>query len=271
MRLKSSELKAVFDIIHEAGQILLHHHKTHLDVAYKVDAFDPVTIADQQSDHFLRSALQKIFPEDLIISEEGFDSKRTHQDRTWFIDPLDGTKDFLKGRDCFSINIGLLEKDQPLFGCVCIPARRQLFYAERHHGAFENHGGHIKRMSVSSAQTIEDARLVTRHPSKEVRPIEDIISRLPFKARIPEGSIGIKLCLIASGQAEAHINTNFKASKWDTLAPGLILTEAGGMITDLDGQELDYLQVSPVWGRSFIGSNNRNIHTDIIEGIRNKE
>ncbi len=67
MGLKSLELKVVFDIIHEAGKILLHYHKTHLDVAYKVDAFDPVTIADQESDHFLRSSLEKMFPNDSII------------------------------------------------------------------------------------------------------------------------------------------------------------------------------------------------------------
>lgn len=236
-------------------------------MAYKVDAFDPVTIADQESDHFLRSSLEKMFPNDSIISEESLDSRIANQDRTWFIDPLDGTKDFLKGRDCFSINIGLLEKGQPIFGCVHIPARRQLFFAERHHGAFENCGGKMKRIYVSEVQNIEDACLITRHPSSEIRPIEDLISNIPFKVKIPEGSIGTKLCLIASGQAEAHINTNFKASKWDTLAPSLILTEAGGIITDLDGQELDYSQASSVWARSFIGANNINIHKGIVKVI----
>jgi 3'(2'), 5'-bisphosphate nucleotidase len=268
MRSNCLDHKVVFDIIRTAGDILLHHHKTHLDVAYKVDEFDPVTIADQESDHFLRSELQKIFPDDFIISEEGLHSQTTYQGRTWFIDPLDGTKDFLKGRNCFAINIGLLEKDQPIFGCVYIPARQQLFYGERHSGAFQDRGGRIERIYASPIQAIRDARLITRHPSEEVRPIEDLIDCLPFKERFPEGSIGTKLCLIASGQAEVHINTNFKASKWDTLAPGLILTEAGGTITDFDGQELDYTQMSPVWGRSFIASNNKNIHTDIIERMR---
>lgn len=250
-----------------ASEVLLKYHRQNLRVDYKKDEFDPVTVADQESDALLRTRLQELFPDDLILSEESLDIPESYDGRVWMVDPLDGTKDYIKGRDGFSINIGLLENGEITFGCVTVPARGQVFYAEKGAGSFEKTEDGFKRLKVTDVESISDARLVTRNPSGDIRPIEGKIDPMPFKERIPEGGIGTKLALIASGKAEAHINTNFRASKWDTLGPQLILEEAGGMVTDFDGNKLDYQKPSVLWERSFVASNNKSIHAEILRNL----
>lgn len=257
----------VFEISDLASEILLKYHRKILEIGYKKDEFDPVTIADKESDSLFREELHELFPNDLILSEENENVPESYEGRVWMVDPLDGTKDFIKGKDGFSINIGLLENGEIVFGCVVIPARNQTFYAEKGIGAFEKTKNGFKKLHVTDIENINEARLVTRNPSGDVRPIEEKIDIIPFKERIPEGGIGTKLCLIASGKAEAHINTNFRASKWDTLGPELILEEAGGIITDFDGNKLDYKKIPILWEKSFIASNNEKIHSEILKNI----
>ncbi|KKW32645.1 MAG: Ammonium transport protein [Candidatus Uhrbacteria bacterium GW2011_GWA2_52_8d] len=265
-REKLSELATrVIEVASFASVVLLKYYRSTLDVSYKKDEFDPVTVADQESDALIRDRLKELFPNDLILSEENTEIPDSYDGRVWMVDPLDGTKDFVKGRDGFSINIGLLENGQIVFGCVVVPARGQVFFAEKGKGAFEKTKGGCRRMHVSTVEDVMKARLVTRNPSGETRPIEEKIDPMPFKERIPEGGIGTKLCLIASGNAEAHINTNFRASKWDTLGPQLILEEAGGMVTDFDGHTLDYKKPSVLWERSFVASNNSKIHSELLK------
>jgi 3'(2'), 5'-bisphosphate nucleotidase len=258
----------IFAIADGASEILMKYFKQILQVEFKKDEFDPVTVADRESDEFVREQLHKLFPSDLILSEENGNIPQDYSGRVWMVDPLDGTKEFLKGRDCFGINIGLLENGEPVFGCLYIPARNKVFYAEKGKGAFEKKGNKFEQLLVNDIKTIEMARLVTRNFSGETRPIEEEINKMSFLERIPEGGIGAKLTMIASGNAEAHINTNFKVSKWDTLATGLILEEAGGVITDFDGKKLDYTKPSPLWDRSFVASNNWDIHVKIIERLK---
>jgi 3'(2'), 5'-bisphosphate nucleotidase len=215
--------KEIIRIAEQASAITLKYHRQNLEVDYKKDEFDPVTVADQESDDFIREEIRKLFPKDLILSEENDNIPNAYDGRVWMIDPLDGTKSFLKGKDNFSINIGLLENGRPAFGCVAVPARGQIFYAAKGQGAYEMIGEEFRKLQVSDIKDIEAGRLITRDMSGEIRPIEEKINLIPFRKRIPEGGIGTKLCLIASGKAEAHINTNFRASKWDTLGPQVIV------------------------------------------------
>ena len=265
----SSELaNKIFAITDQASSLLMKYYKQVLNVDYKKDEFDPVTIADREADSLIREQLHKEFPEDLILSEENEFVPADYSGRVWMVDPLDGTKDFLKGRTSFGINVGLLENGVPIFGYVAIPARNQFFYAEKDKGSFEKIGNSFKKLQVNTITNIEESRLVTRNPSSEIRPLEEKINKMPFKEQIPEGGMGVKFSLVASGQAEAHVNTNFKASKWDTLAPGIILTEAGGVITDLDGNQLDYTKPASAWERSFVIANNKITHQKIIESLK---
>jgi 3'(2'), 5'-bisphosphate nucleotidase len=266
--LPPSELTTrVIEVVNLASEVLLKYFHQILNVEYKKDEFDPVTIADQESDSLLRIKLQELFPHDQILTEESTDIPTLYDGRVWMVDPLDGTKDFIRGCDGFSINIGLLENGKAIFGCVAVPARGQLFYAEKGIGSFEKTKEGFQRLKVTDVTSVSEARLVTRNPNGEIRPIEEKINLMTFKERIQDGGIGTKLSLIASGKAEAHINTNFRASKWDTLGPQLILEEAGGMLTDFDGNQLDYQKTSVLWERSFVASNNEMIHSEILKWL----
>ncbi len=262
-------LTAICDLAEQAGDILLKSfQRTELDITFKKDAYDPVTQADRQVDDFLRAKLKELFPGDEILSEENLVLPPMTAPRIWMVDPLDGTKDFVKGRDCFGVIIGLLEHGIPTIGCVALPARGQVFYASKGGGAFCSDGNVVRRLLVSAETPMSDSRFITRFPSAEVRPFEELTNQLPFKEHIVTGGVGNKICLIADGLAEAHINTNFRVSKWDTCGAQVILEEAGGTITDLDGKTLDYTQKESNWGRSIVVTNGSRLNGEIVEEMK---
>ena len=263
----SDLVKKILNIGEEAGQILMKHLNNIKNVDYKKDEYDPVTEADRESDDFIRGRITEMFPEDKILSEENENVPKDYEGRVWMVDPLDETKGFLKGKDSFAINIGLLENGKPVFGCVVLPARNQYLYAEKGKGAFGNLNGKIEKLSVDSITDIHDARIITREPTSEIRPMEAYMDKLQVKGKVVGGSAGDKVGLMVAGKAESHVNSNFKASKWDTCAPQIILEEAGGIMTDIDGNPLDYFQKNPNWERSYVMSNNATIHAEVLKSL----
>ena len=263
----SGPSRKVIEIVEDTKPILLKYFNKVLEVDYKKDEFDPVTAADKEADNFIRGRIKEEFPDDLILSEENNKIPNDYEGRVWMVDPLNGTKSFIKGRDTFAVVIGLVENGVPTLGCMSVPAQGKLFLAEKGKGAFEKVGDGFERIHTSSVEELGDSILITREPSKEVRPIEEKLDRLPFKERI-EGIAGAKVCQIARGEAEAHINTNFKASKWDIAAPQVILEEAGGVLTDLDGNPIDYKKETLNLERSYVASANPALHEKIISKLR---
>ncbi len=261
-----SELaEKVFKITDQASKVLMKYYQQVLDVDYKKDEFDPVTIADKESDNLIREQLHKEFPEDLILSEENNNIPDDYTGRVWMVDPLNGTKSFIKGIDTFAVVIGLVENGVPIFGCVAVPAQNKSFYAEKEKGALKKVNGKFEKISTSVISKIEEARLIVREPIDAPRPIEEKLNKIPFAEKI-EGNHA-RLCMIAEGVAEAHINTNKRASKWDTAAQQIILEEAGGIVTDLDGKMIDYKKETSVLERSFVGSANKKLHEKIIQEL----
>ncbi len=254
---KSTELVTAKILAKAAGEILKKYHRTSLDVDYKKDEFDPVSIADRESDALLREDIAKIFPDDEILSEENPLLPSSYEGRVWMIDPLDDTKGYLAGRDTSSIMIGLLDKGRPVLGVVYLPFRDEWYYGEAGKGSYRVKDGETTRLQVPRTTQIEDAVLVGRNPSAagDVRPIEEAVAQLGFKSTVAEGSIGAKIGLIAAGEADAHVHTNLKAGKWDTLASEVILTEAGGPpLRDVDGKLLDYTKPESGWNRYFMAA-----------------
>ncbi len=259
-------VEKVLRITDQANGILIKYFQQVLSVDYKKDEFDPVTVADRESDNLIREQLHGEFPDDLILSEENDNIPDDYAGRVWMVDPLNGTKSFIKGKDTFAVVIGLVENGIPIFGCVTIPAQGKTFYAEKGKGAFQKIGGKFERIYTSSVQEIKEARAITREPSGDIRPIEEKLNLISFAQIIEEGS-GAKLCVIANGDAEVHINTNFRAGKWDIAAPQIILEEAGGIVTDLDGKPIDYKDGIISLERSFVASANKELHEKIIKEL----
>ena len=252
----SLELNVVWELAIQAGEVLKKYHRTTLDIEYKKDEFDPVSVADRESDELLQAGITAAFPGDQILSEENPLQPESYEGRVWMIDPLDDTKGYLRGEDASSVMIGLLEAGKPVLGVVYLPFRNEWFYAEAGKGSYRVKGGQTTKLQVTSTTLIEGSILVGRHlVAGDVRPIDEAIAQLGFGSIVEEGSIGAKIGLIANGRADGFIHTNLKAGKWDTLASEIILTEAGGPpLCDIDGLPLDYTKASSDWDRYFMAA-----------------
>ena len=253
----------------DIGEVLKLRQREGLSVEHKnEDAYDPVTNADKEADVMWREFIQTNFPDDLILSEESDDIPTGNRDKKiWMIDPLDGTKAYLKGEDGYSMLVGMMQDDEILFGLAYAPARNQLFYAEKGQGAFQRQeDGTFKQIHVSAITNLAEATVIVRAAgAKDKRPLDEAVDQLPVKSFIKDSCQ--RVCRVANGEVEAQINTNFRASKWDTLGPQLIVEEAGGVITDIDGNHLDYHQEGLRWERFFMSANNPRIQKEIISEI----
>ncbi len=246
-----------------AGRIILQAREQGFSTHTKGDPLDFVTCADLKAEDYILKQLQKAYPDDSILSEErGMIGKST--ERLWMVDPLDGTKNFKEGGDSFSVLIGLCDHGAPVLGVVYVPATNTLYYAEKGRGAYMKLNEIACMLSVSSTPGLSTALMVHRHPG-EPRKEDELIEYLNVR-HFPETSGGIKLCRVASGIADFHINTNPRVKKWDTCAGQAILEEAGGRITDIHGNPLDYLKEGDGWPHSFVASN-RLLHPEIIRKI----
>ena len=265
----SDELQLVINIARDSGKILSKYFREDIAVNYKADEFDPVTLADKESDEYIRRALTVAFPNDEILSEENEARPTSYNKRVWMVDPLDGTKDFIGGRASFTVMIGLLENMVPKLGVVFNPITNELFYGTRGSGAFRVFDGSVNKLKVSKNSELSDATLVIRnHVVSDIRPLDEQLDSLKVRNRVPEGSVGLKLGRIAQGIADVSVHTNIHGCKWDTLAPEVIITEAGGVLVDLEGNKLDYTKKAVGWDKYFVATNNSAMLRQVLEIVK---
>lgn len=261
-------IKKIIEIAKEAGVICMDCRKQGLKVNTKRSAFDFVTSADKKSEEYITQRLKEEFPDYSILTEETKELIGTNKKKMWMVDPLDGTKDFKEGGDGFSVMIGLCIDGKPELGVVYAPARNNtLLYAERGKGAFVECNGKTSKLRVNTESSLANVRLITRIMHGEARAGDRLIDFFEVKEKIPDSSVGLKLWRIASGSAEVHIQPDPFASKWDTCAPQIILEEAGGKITDLYGNELDYQQKGSAWLNGFVATN-KILHDAVLNKIK---
>ncbi|MDB5260102.1 MAG: 3(2),5-bisphosphate nucleotidase CysQ [Candidatus Nomurabacteria bacterium] len=258
-------LEKTLEIASLAGEILMKHWKTTLDITYKKDEFDPVTIADQESDDYIRKAIKEAFPEDSILSEENTENPDSFDGKVWMIDPLDDTKAFAEGLDCFSVSIGCVVDGRPNIGVVYAPARSTFYFGGLSvGGAFMRKNGIEQKLEGSSRSTITESRIIVGLPSKAIRPLNEKVANIPFSQFIEDGSICIALGRLAAGDAECTINTNPRVSKWDSAAGQAIIEAVGGIVTDIHDNPLDYTQTERNWENLVAASANPKIHKEFI-------
>ncbi len=206
---------------------------TETDFETKTDG-SPVTLADTRSNTILiEHLLETGIP---ILSEESEGISTPYPERLWIIDPLDGTKDFLKKNGDFCVMIGLLEEGRPVLGVVYAPAYDVLYYAEKGVGAFKVQNG-ITTKLVQSPSTHNHLRFVcsVNHFTPHMEAVTTILSA----EKTPRGSIGIKSSVVAENNGEFFFSSG-NLGEWDVCAPEIILCEAGGIVTDCEGNPLLY-------------------------------
>jgi 3'(2'), 5'-bisphosphate nucleotidase len=216
-------------------------------VDYKdADEDDPVTQADRDANALIVDRLRAAFPDDRVVAEEsevpvGFERVR----RCWFVDPLDGTKEFVAKNDEFCVMIGLAVDGRAKLGVVCMPTTLDLYVGEVGVGAVRvERGGEESALRVSTSTDAAHARIVVSR-SRRSPMLDAIFAALGAPEEIQTGSVGVKIARLAIGAADAYVHPSVHRAgggmkKWDTCAPEAILLAAGGAFTDQDGAAIRY-------------------------------
>jgi 3'(2'), 5'-bisphosphate nucleotidase len=225
---------------------------------------EPVTIADKRAAAFLVAELGKAFPGDVIICEETEDDpRRVSAERVWYIDPIDGTKDFIRGDRGWSVMVGLAVRARPVVGVVHQPAAERTFWAAPAPGpGCLTERGVDRPLGVSDIAEASRIRLVIS-ASHRSDAIDQVKGALGTTDELNIGSVGVKMGLIAAGERDLYVNPWPKCKAWDTCAPEAILERAGGKLTDLHGEPIRYDQVDLGRPSGMIASNGR-LHADVL-------
>ena len=222
-----------------------------------------VTEADLRSDAVLREGLAKAFPDHAIVSEESGISGSSGSEWIWLIDPLDGTKAYAKGISGFCVMVGLLKEGRPHLGVVVDPLQNLIYEAVRGEGAYLTSGGKRSRLQASSRSDFLKMPLVTSTGfPKEVQ--DRIIARLKSPICEPINSVGIKVGMLVRQEADIYIN-HHTVHYWDTCAPQVILEEAGGRFTRLDGKPLKYDLATDHSHNSLTLATNGTRHEELVD------
>lgn len=247
-------LSDIISIIKDAGDAVLKYYNRGENKKNIKHDGSPVTEADFVSQKIILQDLNKFgYP---IVSEEQEDNdQRLRHDKVWLVDPLDGTKDFLNRTGEFSVMIGLVENGEPILGVVYQPVKNIFYYAKKGFGAYKCIGnGSPVKLKVSLENTPQEATMfISRNHTlpAEVHLAED----LGIIKIIPCGSVGVKVGLIASGAGEIYVVSSANTSEWDSCAPDIIIQEAGGIMTDLQGKKLIYNKKSLKNQNGFVVTN----------------
>lgn len=226
---------------------------------------DLLTVSDLQSQRLILDAIRRAFPGDDYQAEEN-EVRLTGAERRWVIDPLDGTTNYAHGYPAACVSVGLLRRGRPELGGVFDPFRGELFLAERGRGTALNG----RKVHVTRTRRVEDSLLVTGFAYDRAERADFYLARFKaFMTRCHDvrrsGSAALDLAWVAAGRADGF--WEFKLNPWDVAAGWLLVTEAGGKVTTLDGRPW---RDTPRLGESTLASNGR-IHAEmarVLRGVR---
>jgi len=218
-------------ISREAGELIMGFYRTNFTVTHKTDD-SPLTQADMAAHRHISAALETLTPDIPVLSEEAANipwSVRKHWKRHWLVDPLDGTREFVRRNDDFTVNIALVENGEPVIGVVHVPVFNVSYYAARGAGAYELNGGVERRIHVRVPVPALPSFVITR--SHRDATLDALLAKLPAHEAKSRGS-ALKICLVAAGDADLYPRTG-PTSEWDTAAGHCVVDEAGGKIVRL--------------------------------------
>lgn len=257
------ELTCIKSILDEAGPIAIekYNDRASLRVSSKLNAVDVLTDADEYIQRFITERIHAIFPDDIVIGEElGSDTftDEIRQQRAWVIDPIDGTQNFVRGLfPTFGISIAFVDNGTITAGGIDIPGLNQQFLAAKGHGATRNG----ESIHVSSVPILVEARVEVDYGNPINRA--DVIAA--FTEVVQQSgeprchcATVVTLCSIACGEMDAYFHIHVKP--WDYAAGVLIVEEAGGTVSQANGEAID------VWGNNLgLIASNRILHQQALD------
>ena len=263
---KIPELDIAIKAANEAGNAILEIYQRDFKISKKSDD-SPITDADLKSNEVIKKILSQT--QYTILSEEDKDDQsRLSKDMVWIVDPLDGTSDFINKTGEFTVMIALIKNKKPILGVIGWPTEKILFVAQKGSGAFRYSNDEWQKISVTTVTELPKCRTVgSRHHLSDKE--RSFIKKLGIEDFTSIGS-SLKVGKISSGEAEAYITTTNKMKEWDSAASYCIISEAGGKMTDMLGNDITYNN-KEVYHQNGILVTNGLIHDKIVEEFKKLE
>ncbi|HKQ45739.1 MAG TPA: 3'(2'),5'-bisphosphate nucleotidase CysQ [Rhizomicrobium sp.] len=233
----SPHLETLVRIAQAAGQVVMRHYEAGCDTRVKADR-SPVTDADEEAEKLILAELGAAFPQVPVVAEEEAAAGRVSQagSRFFLVDPVDGTKEFVKRGGEFTVNIGEVVDGEPVSGVVLAPAIGRLFVGRVGEGAFELSGGTLR--SIAARAPAPDGLVAVSSRSHPDPKTDELLKTLPIKGHTNAGS-SLKFCLVAAGEADIYPRAG-QTMEWDTGAGHAVLKAAGGSVTTWEGAPFLY-------------------------------
>jgi 3'(2'), 5'-bisphosphate nucleotidase len=238
------ELDAMLDLARRAAALVLRIQAEGFEVEMKARN-DPVTRADKEANTLLCDGLSGAFPGHGIVAEESVPpdaeslARVLAQERVFFVDPVDGTREFADGRPDWCVMIGLAVGGRAAAGVVAVPSEGKLFWGGGGDAFAEDASGLVRPLALRPSASPDALRAVVSrsHASPETKAVLD---RLGVRHVTPCGSVGVKAARVIEGAADLYVHVSEGAKLWDACAPDAILRAAGGELVDLTGSPIDY-------------------------------
>jgi len=222
--LNQIDIQDIVKIAKKAGDTIMQIYSQNFEVEYKQDS-SPLTLADRKANDIIENGLNQLPVSFSILSEEGKDipyEQRKHWKYFWLVDPLDGTKEFVKKNNEFTVNIALIHKDTPVLGVVYAPAFEVCYWAKQSEGAFKDG----QRLPLKTENQRETYKIVASrsHMSDETQAFINNIDTDKDKELVSVGS-SLKICLVAEGEADIYPRLG-PTMEWDTAAAHAVVSES---------------------------------------------
>ncbi len=262
-------LDTLTEIAGEAAAIVRRIYSEGCAVRFK-GPNDPVTIADCLANRHICDRLRARFPDCALVAEESLPEEyatyRTSE-RVFFIDPLDGTREFIQRTGEFVVMIGYLENDRATAGVIHSPLDDRVWIGQLGVGAYGRVGaGSFRALSVTAESDPARSRILVSR-SQNAAAASHLTRTLGTQDLVAMGSAGLKGAGVAEGSADAYIGLGQAGKRWDVCAPDAIVTAAGGLFTDSDGNGFDYRAQDLTNTRGILAGNPPLFHA-ILEQLR---
>lgn len=257
------ETNLAINSVIDAGKTVMKIYNQPFETKIKSDN-SPITEADIASNKIIQKIISASdYP---ILSEETKDNKkRLEKETVWIIDPLDGTSDFINKTGEFTIMIGLVRKQVPVLGIIYCPPQNTLYVAQQNQGSYQLAGEKWSKMSVSTISDLTKSRTVySRHHSEENERL--FFKYIKTKKLTKRGS-SLKAIDVASGTSELYFTSTNKIKQWDTCASYCLVKEAGGNMTDVYGNDLNY-NIDDVNHQNGIIVSNGLVHEKVVNSYK---
>ncbi len=245
------ELAVAKEAAVKAGAAIMdvYENAEDMEVSYK-DGDMPLTAADRAADRIIVDMLRKEFPAYAVLSEEEKDDlRRLENDYCFVVDPLDGTKEFLKRNGQFTVNIALAYQHRTVMGVIYVPVTKELYYASQGQGAYlDTEQGRGRRLHVSGCTDKRELRMVMSS-SHGCEQMDRLLEKYKIRNFVKMGS-SLKGCVVARGDAEVYYRFN-PTMEWDTAAMQCIAEEAGAVFRQMDDTPMLYNREDSLNAKGF--------------------